>query len=136
MKKLNLLVVVIFFVLIKLSFAQSEPVLYFCEKYDSKKGEINVSDRFTKGSVTVVVKCDYPLGLENVTIQYEKYNPETDKFEFYKNFSFIIRPEMKYVYFKRNSESDMSFDEPGFYRVFLLDDSGETVASSLIEIVR
>lgn len=136
MKKLSLIVIALFFVLTKLSFAQTEPILYFCEKYDSKKGEVSVSDRFTKGSVTVVVKCDYPLGLENVAIQYDKYNPETGKFEFYKNFSFIVKPEMKYIYFTRNSESDMSFDDPGFYRVFLLDDASETVASALIEIVR
>ncbi|MGB9665676.1 MAG: hypothetical protein ACPL25_12275 [Ignavibacteria bacterium] len=136
MKILSLSSITFFLVLTKLSFAQSVSVLYFCERYDSDKGEINVSDRFTKGSITVVVKCDYPLGLENVSIQYDKYNPETNKFEFYKNFSFIIKPEMNYVYFTRNSESDMSFDQPGFYRVFLLDDMGETIASSLIEIIR
>jgi hypothetical protein len=28
----------------------------------------------------------------------------------------------------------MSFDEPGFYRVYLLDDDDRTVASALIEI--
>lgn len=136
MKKLKLITFSLLFILIKISFAQSEPVLYFCERYDNMKGEINVSDRFTKGSVTVVVKCDYSLGLSNVSIQYDKYNPETNKFEFYKNFPFIIEPKMKYIYFTRNAESDMSFDEPGFYRVFLLDDTGETIASSLIEIIR
>jgi hypothetical protein len=29
----------------------------------------------------------------------------------------------------------MSFDEPGFYRVYLLDDEDETVASAVIEII-
>ncbi len=43
---------------------------------------------------------------------------------------------MKYVYFSKNSKSDMNFEDTGFYRVFLLDEDDKTVASSLIEIVR
>ena len=42
---------------------------------------------------------------------------------------------MKYIYFAKNSTSDMKFSDPGIYRVFLLDDSGNTVTSSLIEII-
>jgi hypothetical protein len=42
--------------------AQNEPVLYFCEKYGND-GEIGVSDRFTTGYLTVMVKCDYALDL-------------------------------------------------------------------------
>jgi hypothetical protein len=42
---------------------------------------------------------------------------------------------MKYVYFSKNDESDMRFDDPGFYRVFLLDSDEKTVASALIEII-
>jgi hypothetical protein len=30
----------------------------------------------------------------------------------------------------------MKFDDPGFYRVFLLDEDDKTVASSLIEVIR
>jgi hypothetical protein len=42
---------------------------------------------------------------------------------------------MKYVYFAKNDESDLKFEEPGFYRVFLLDDRDKTVACALIEII-
>jgi hypothetical protein len=42
---------------------------------------------------------------------------------------------MKYVYFAKNDESDMNFEDPGFYRVFLLDHRDKTVASALIEII-
>jgi hypothetical protein len=42
---------------------------------------------------------------------------------------------MKYIFFTKNDESDMKFEEPGFYRVFLLDDRDKTVASALIEII-
>jgi hypothetical protein len=116
-------------------FAQNEPVLYFCEKYDSKKGEIGVSDRFTTGYLTVMVKSDYELGLEDVHIQFDKLDERSKSFEFYKKFDYVIDPEMSYVFFAKNSESDLKFEEAGFYRVFLLDDNDRTVASALIEIV-
>lgn len=116
-------------------FAQNEPILYFCEKYDSRDGEVGVSDRFTTGHLTVMVKCDYELDLTDVSIQFDKYNFRNGKFEFYKNFDYSIDPDMKYVYFSKNDESDMSFDDAGFYRVFLLDERDKTVASAVIEII-
>ena len=116
-------------------FAQNEPVLYFCEKYDSNKGEIGVCDRFTTGYLTVMVKSDYELGLEDVHIQFDRLDERSKKFEFYKKFDYVIEPEMSYVFFAKNDDSDLKFEEPGFYRVFLLDDNDKTVASALIEIV-
>ncbi len=115
--------------------AQSEPVLYFCEKYDSKKGEINISDRFTTGYLTVMVKCSNELGLEDVYIQFDKYNELTGEFEYYKKFDYTVEPDMSYIFFRKNDESDLKFEEPGFYRVFLLDENNKTVASALIEII-
>lgn len=115
-------------------FAQESPVMYFCEKY-GKNGEVGISDRFTIGFLTVVVKSDYKMNLKDVHVQFDKYNFRKDKFEFYKKFDYTLTPDMKYVYFSKNDESDMSFDEPGFYRVFLLDDSDETVASAIVEII-
>jgi hypothetical protein len=121
--------------LITKAFAQNEPVLYFCEKYDSKKGEIGVSDRFTTGYLTVMVKADNALDLEDVHIQFDKFNERNKKFEFYKKFDYTIESDMSYVFFAKNSDSDLKFEEPGFYRVFLLDDNDKTVASALIEII-
>jgi hypothetical protein len=117
------------------SFAQSEPVLYFCERYDSEKGEINVSDRFTTGYLTVMVKCSYELDLEECFIQFDKWNPDTEEFEYYKKFDYTVEPEMSYIFFRKNDSSDLKFEEPGFYRVYLLDDRDKTVASALIEII-
>jgi hypothetical protein len=117
------------------TFAQSEPVLYFCERYDSDDGEVGVSDRFTTGYITVMVKCDYELKLDDVTIQYDQYNDRSGKFEFYKKFDFNVERDMKYIFFERNDDSDMEFEDPGFYRVFLLDEDDKTVASALIEII-
>ena len=114
--------------------AQNGPVLYFCESYGSS-GETGISDRFHHGYLTVMVKCDYELGLSDVSIEFDKYNSRTGSFEYYKKFPFTVKPSMKYIYFSRNSTADMSFDDSGIYRVFLLDSSGSTVASGLIEII-
>jgi len=139
MKNLNYLFLLTmffsFFAMYSNSFAQSEPVMYFCERYDDSDGEVGVSDRFTTGYITVMVKCDYALKLEDVTIQYDKYDFRTGKFEYYKKFDFTIDRDMKYIFFERNDDSDLKFDDPGFYRVFLLDEDGKTVASALIEII-
>ena len=123
-----------FFMMNSSVLAQAEPVLYFCESY-GRNGEVGVSDRFTTGYLTVMVKCDYALNLEDVSVQFDKYNDRNGKFEYYKNFSYVVEPDMNYVFFAKNDESDLKFEEPGFYRVFLLDDADRTVASALIEII-
>jgi len=117
------------------AFAQEEPVMYFCEKY-GRNGEVGVSDRFTTGYLTVVVKSSYSLRLDDVSIQLDKYNFRTGEFEYYNKFNYVIQLDDKYVYFSRNDDSDMEFEDPGFYRVFLLDDRDRTVASAIIEIIR
>ena len=124
-----------FFSMYSNTFAQSEPVLYFCERYDDNDGEIGVSDRFTTGYITVMVKCDYELRLNDVVIQYDKYDFRTGKFEYYKKFDFSVQRDMKYIFFERNDDSNLEFDDPGFYRVFLLDEDSKTVASALVEII-
>ncbi len=137
MKKSLLFLAVLGYFFIGLSsnlFAQAEPVLYFCEKY-GKNGEVGVSDRFTTGYLTVMVKCDYALKLSDCSIQFDKYNQRTGEFEYYKNFAYSVDPSMKYIYFAKNEDNDMKFEETGFYRVFLLDEDDKTVASALIEII-
>ena len=115
--------------------AQSSPVMYFCEKYDPSYGETGISDRFTKGYLTIMVKADKPLGLKNVHIQFDKFNWYTHKFEYYKKYNYVVDPDMSYIFFAKNEESDLKFDEAGLYRVFLLNDDNENVASALIEII-
>lgn len=131
---LPLLAILFLFAFKTNSYAQQYPVLYFCEKYGTD-GEVGVSDRFTKGYLTVMVKADGPLGLKDCSIQLDKYNCSTGSFSYYKKFAYKIDRDMKYVYFEKNDESDMSFEEPGIYRVFLLDQNDRTVASGLVEII-
>lgn len=138
MKKVKLLfsvfAVVFIFAFKSNAFAQQYPVLYFCEKYGTN-GEVGVSDRFTTGYLTVMVKADGPLGLRDCYIQLDKYNCTTGTFNYFKKFSYYVEPDLKYVFFAKNDESDMNFSEPGIYRVFLLDHNDRTVASGLVEII-
>ena len=123
-----------FFALESTVFAQNEPVMFFCEKY-GRNGEVGISDRFTTGYLTVMVKADYALGLDDVSIQFDKYNYRTGDFEYYEKFDYSVDPDMKYMFFTKNEDSDMNFREAGIYRVFLLDERDRTVASALIEII-
>jgi hypothetical protein len=137
MKKSFVLCAVLFSLVLGINqsvLAQNEPVLYFCEKYGND-GEVGVSDRFTTGYLTVMVKCDYALDLEDCSIQFDKFNSRSKKFEFYKKFDYVVEPDMKFIFFAKNDDSDLKFEESGFYRVFLLDDRDKTVASALIEII-
>lgn len=130
----SLLFLLLFFGLRAEIFAQESPVMYFCERYGSS-GEAGISDRFTTGYLTVVVKSDYKMRLTDVHIEFDKYNFSTGKFEYYKKFAYTLEPDMNYVYFSQTDDNDMSFDEPGFYRVFLLNDEDRSVASAIVEII-
>ena len=130
-----LVLLLILFGMTKISFSQSNPVLFFCESYDPAYGEVGVSDRFTTGYLTVMIIADDPLGLSKCSIQYDKLNFYSGKFEYYKKFNFVVQPDMNYIYFSKNENADMKFEEPGIYRVFLLDSYDKTVASALIEII-
>lgn len=134
MKKFILLVLLISGLGLKMEvMAQSEPVLYFCERYD--KGEIGVKDWFPKGEITVVVRCDSALGLGEVHLQFDKYNCNTGQFDYYRRFDYDVDREMNYVFFSNTSKNDLEIDEAGLYRVFLLDNFNDTVASAMVEII-
>ncbi len=111
--------------------AQNGPAMYFCESYVSGTGEKSISDRFYTGKITVMVKCDYALGLRDCSIQLDKYNGYT--FDYFKKVDFDISPDMKYLYFESN---DLRVDSPGIYRCFLLDSKKNTIASALVEFIR
>lgn len=127
---LCIVAVVVLFGATQKSYAQASPVMYFCTSYNGT--EKNISDRFTTGYLTVMVKSSYALGLSDVSIQFDKLNQRTGSFEYNKKFNYVLNPDDSYVYF---SGKDLSFSSPGIYRVFLLDSSGNTVTSALIEII-
>ncbi|MBN1638883.1 MAG: hypothetical protein JW866_07940 [Ignavibacteriales bacterium] len=130
MKKLFLLAFVLGFIFIQNNDvkAQDCDIMYFCVKYDG--GEVDCSDRFTTGEITAMVRLAFPIYYTEVTIQIDKLNMSTGKFEYYDDFPFDVDADMTYIYFP-----GIGFDTPGFYRVFLLDTDRNTMTSALVEII-
>ncbi|MFZ0453946.1 MAG: hypothetical protein WCE54_01095 [Ignavibacteriaceae bacterium] len=127
----------LFFLLVSsLLKAQSSPVMYFCERYDQEKGEIGINDTFPIGDITVMVKSSHELGLKHVHIRFDMWDTISHSFNIYKKFNFTINPDMKYVFFSENDESDMKLDKPGFYKVYLLNDSDKVAASAIVQILK
>ncbi len=127
-KKLSTVLIAILLILTA-SQVKSQDLLYFCEKYTDR--EIDVSDRFTTGTLTVMVKLDKPIYYNNVSIQLDKYNCRTDDFEYYDSRNFDVDGKWSYIHFDK-----IAFSDPGLFRVFLLDPEGNTIVSGLIEIIK
>lgn len=86
-KKISLLFI-LFLIITTATQIKSQDLLYFCEKYTDR--EIGVSDRFTTGALTVMVKLEKPIYYNNVFIQLDKYNCRTDDFEYYDSRNFDV----------------------------------------------
>jgi hypothetical protein len=113
-------------------YSQSQPVLYFCEEY-TDAGEQNVSDVFTTGWLTVMVKADDPIGYSKVNIEINRYDSYSDSFVYEKSVPFDISSTMKYIYF--TDKDNLKFTSPGFYRVQLTG-GGRTIASAILRVTR
>ena len=110
--------------------AQSCDILYFCENYDAEMGEINAGDRFNSGNLTVMTLLAAPVYYTKIYIQLDKYNPRNGEFEYHSDVEFTVESDMDYMYF-----NDVYFGEKGFYRVFMLDPTKNTMVSAIIEII-
>ncbi|HHE37340.1 MAG TPA: hypothetical protein ENL20_02065 [Candidatus Cloacimonetes bacterium] len=110
-------------------YAQNCDLLYFCVSYDPDAGEIDCSDRFTTGNITVVALLKSPIFYTKITIQVDKYNPREGTFEYYDAWEFDVDPEMDFIYF-----NDINFQDKGFFRVFLVDPEENIITSGLVEI--
>ena len=101
--------------------------LYFCEKYmpadDKCQGQ---SDKYTTGSLTVMVKLNDSIGVAKVDINITDLNSG----QAVKTIPFDINPAEKYIYFE-----DVSFDSPGKYKVSCLKEDGTVIVSNTIEII-
>ncbi len=124
------LLLIILLLISSLTFSQSKPIIYFCEKYDGT--EINISDRFTTGNLTIIIKSDDIITYTDVFIEYDKYNSKTKQFEYYKKISYKLGKNQRYM---RITDSRLSFNETGIFRVFILNSASQTITSSLIEII-
>ena len=106
----------------------SESKLYFCEKYDKVKGEINESKKFTTGTLTVMVDLrpeKKKIGVTEVDINI------TDKKtgDAVSTHPFTVTKDMDYIFF-----NDVPFEKAGKYKVSCLKKDGTVVVSGEIEI--
>jgi hypothetical protein len=100
--------------------------LYFCERYDPVKGEIGESDKFTTGTLTVMVKLSKPIGVTDVDINITDL--KTNKVIETKPFT--VTKDMDYIYF-----DNVNFASSGKYKVSCLKKDGTIIVSNTIEIV-
>lgn len=100
--------------------------LYFCERYDPVDGEINEAEKFTTGTLTVMVKLEKPIGVTDVDINV------TDKKtgNVVETFPFTVTTDMDYIYF-----DGVKFEESGEYKVSCLKRDGSVIVSGEIEII-
>lgn len=128
MKKILL---VIFLLIPIMLLSQSSPIIYFCESYKIGK-EIGISDKFTTGNFYIIVKTSKYLENTEFTIHVDKFSERFRKFSYYKTLDVTFNSNQKYFYLWNK---DITLDDCGIYRVFLLlRNSKVVVASSLVEI--
>ena len=102
--------------------------LYFCEDYVQKE-EVNVSDKFSTGRLTVMVKTKEQLYDRDVALKLERLNDDGSK-DYLKTIDFTI-PIGDYFFFKHK---DLGFSKPGYYRVTLIGKNGSPVCSGEVTI--
>lgn len=131
MKKLFYLLP-LFFILFcsKSVFAQAEDILYICESFSNGK-EVGISDRFTSGKLTVMVKLVNPIYYKSISIVLNKYNCSNGKFEYFFDKTFEVESSWTYIHFDA-----LDFSAPGLFRVFLIDPNNNTIVSNLVEIIK
>jgi hypothetical protein len=117
------------------SFAQSGGSLYFCEDYVNSE-EIGVSDRFTTGWLTVMVRTKKPFGATKVELlvtQIADKNGKPISEKIIDTIPFDVGADWDYAYFQ--DKSRLKFSSPGTYRVTLQDLKGIPYCSGEVEVV-
>ncbi|TRZ65564.1 hypothetical protein D4R20_01925 [bacterium] len=102
--------------------------LYFCEDYVQDE-EIAVSEKFTTGLVTVMVKMENKITDKDVNLKLERLvNGEK---EYVDKIAFTI-PVTNYIFFKHKK---LNFKRPGEYKVTLLGKDDNPIVSGRVTIV-
>jgi hypothetical protein len=107
--------------------------LIICEKYGTY-GPEGVGTVFTPGYLTVVAYGSSEMYYDEISIQYDKKGTD-GQYYFYKKFTFDFPDGYKTVYFSKTGNNNMEFNHTGYYRVFLLDKYGNTIAHTTVSIV-
>jgi len=136
--KLFVLVVILLIALGNVALSQGNPRLYFCEDYRNGN-EINVSDVFTTGYLTVMVDlrpAGMTLGDDKVELILMKIKDEYGdriNFEFVNSIPFDVSPDWDYIYFQENKK--LGFNVPGTYAVALFNSDGDFIVSGNIKVI-
>lgn len=104
--------------------------LYFCEDYKGR--EINVSERFSPGWLTVMVKLDKPIGVSKVDLRLERMSGGKPM-KIIDTIPFDVPADNDYIYFQ--DKSNLKFTSPGEYRVTLIKKDGTPIVSGDVTIV-
>ncbi len=98
--------------------------LYFIEKY-SNDNEIGESKKFPVGPVTVMVRLSKPIGVSSVDLNItDKSNDSV-----IDTYPFTIQSDWKDIHF-----DDVSFKQPGKFKVSCLKKDGTIIVSGEVEI--
>ncbi|MBS1493847.1 MAG: hypothetical protein JST55_10060 [Bacteroidetes bacterium] len=110
--------------------------LYFCEDYKNGK-EIGVSDRFTTGWLTVMVRTDKPLGVGKVELRMTKIkDADGDKIseKIIDTVPFDVQANWDYTYFQ--DKKRLKFTSPGTYKVTMQKIDGTPICSGEVEVTK
>ncbi len=113
------------------------PHFYFCESYTNGQ-EINVSNTFSTGYLTAMLDLrptETTIGVRDVALEITMI---ADEHGFYDSelvidlVKFTVDPSWDYIYF--TDEENLKFDKPGIYRVMLMKEPNQQVASGILKI--
>jgi hypothetical protein len=98
--------------------------LYFIEKYSNDK-EVGESKKFPTGPVTIMVRLSQPIGVSSVDINIT----EQSSGAVVETYPFTVSSDWKDIHF-----DDVSFRQPGKFKVSCLKKDGTVIVSGEVEI--
>lgn len=98
--------------------------LYFIEKYSDDK-EIGESKKFPAGPVTIMVRLSKPVGVSSVDINISDQSSGA----VVETYPFTVSSDWKDIHF-----DDVSFRQPGKFKVSCLKKDGTVIVSGEVEI--
>ena len=105
--------------------------LYFCEDYVDGE-EIGVSETFTPGWLTVMVKTDEPLGVGKVELRIVKIRKDGSE-KIIDTVPFDVQADWDYTYFQ--DKDKIGFKTPGDYKVTLQKVDGTPIVSGEVTVI-
>jgi len=108
--------------------------LYFCEDYKGGQ-EIGVSDRFTTGWLTVMVRTTEPIGVGKVELRLAKVRDEDGNKiseKIIDTVPFEVQADWDYTYFQ--DKKRLTFKTPGTYKVTMQKVDGTPICTGEVEV--